>query len=135
MSFARWSWQRIVWRPTCAVTPHRALLLSGQTNVPRDAHGTLRPSTCRRRATVCVPYSTARRGRREKGMAHVATKAPLLSNMHNLGTTDINLFSGICFSAYFTIQIILITIHIGIQYIVFQSCPNCARDCSITDNN
>ena len=68
-------------------------------------------------------------------MAHVVLKAPLLSNMLHLSTTDINVFSGICFSTYFTIQIVLIPIHIGIQYIVIQSCPSCARDCSITDDN
>ena len=65
----------------------------------------------------------------------VVPKGPLLSNMSHLGTTDIIVFSGICFGTYFTIQIILIPIYIGIQYIVFQSCPSRARDCSITDNN
>ena len=37
----------------------------------------------------------------------VVSKAPLLSNMPHLGTTDINVFSGICFSTYFTVQVIL----------------------------
>ena len=30
-------------------------------------------------------------------MRVVVPKAPLLSNMHHLGTTDLNIFSGICF--------------------------------------
>ena len=51
-------------------------------------------------------------------------KGLLLSNMSHLGTKNVIVFSGIWFSTYFTIQIILIPIYIGIQYIVFQLCPS-----------
>ena len=43
----------------------------------------------------------------------VVSKGPLLSNMSHLGTTNIIVFSGICFGTYFTIQIILIPIYIS----------------------
>ena len=54
----------------------------------------------------------------------IVPKASILPNRPHLGTTDISVFSGICFSAYFTILFILTPIYIvGVRYIVFQIVP------------
>ena len=71
---------------------------------------------CENKKRSVLPCGCGERLHARKDMPRVTVvpRVPILFNRPHLGTTDISIFSGICFSTYFTIQFILIHIYIGI---------------------
>ena len=89
---------------------HFAVRMVGCTNATLG-----RPQSRRRVPGTCKSISeTCSHSRRNQVGPPVVPRVPILSNRPHLGTTDIHVFSGICFSTYFTIPFILIPIYIGI---------------------
>ena len=64
--------------------------------------------------TLVITDDKIAEGLSNKTMVPVVQRVPILPNRPDFDTTNINVFLGICFSTYFTIQFILIPIHIGI---------------------